>query len=170
MGALDDAIREHLELKRRQGVSEEELKRKEDEAFGRAGAAWQASAPAAPTTEAAPPEAQPPEPEEEVEPAPDEDFEPVPEGPTAAQPPIGPLDEIEISEERSLAETEIEPDEVLPEEALELDRENGEVTDEALEDAPDFLEETPDFLDEEASEQDQLWFERKPPKDFDFDS
>jgi CapZ-interacting protein len=32
----------------------------------------------------------------------------------------------------------------------------------------DVLEETPDFL-EEAPEDDQLWFEQKPPKDFDFD-
>ncbi|HEX8959904.1 MAG TPA: hypothetical protein VF770_08780 [Solirubrobacterales bacterium] len=32
----------------------------------------------------------------------------------------------------------------------------------------DLLEETPDFL-EEAPEDDQLWFEQKPPKDFDFD-
>jgi hypothetical protein len=34
--------------------------------------------------------------------------------------------------------------------------------------AEDVLEETPDFL-EEAPEDDQLWFEQKPPKDFDFD-
>jgi hypothetical protein len=32
----------------------------------------------------------------------------------------------------------------------------------------DVLDETPDFL-EEAPEDDQLWFEQKPPKDFDFD-
>jgi len=32
----------------------------------------------------------------------------------------------------------------------------------------DLLEETPDFL-EEAPEDDRLWFEQKPPKDFDFD-
>jgi hypothetical protein len=32
----------------------------------------------------------------------------------------------------------------------------------------DVLGETPDFL-EEAPEDDQLWFEQKPPKDFDFD-
>jgi hypothetical protein len=32
----------------------------------------------------------------------------------------------------------------------------------------DVLEETPDFL-EEAPEDDRLWFEQKPPKDFDFD-
>ena len=35
-------------------------------------------------------------------------------------------------------------------------------------DDEDVLEETPDFL-EEAPEDDQLWFEQKPPKDFDFD-
>ena len=34
MGILDDAIRQHLELKRRQGAEEEELQRLEDEAFG----------------------------------------------------------------------------------------------------------------------------------------
>jgi hypothetical protein len=44
---------------------------------------------------------------------------------------------------------------------------------EAAESAPsradeDVLEETPDFL-EEKPEDDQLWFEQKPPKDFDFD-
>jgi len=32
----------------------------------------------------------------------------------------------------------------------------------------DVLEDTPDFL-EEAPDDDQLWFEQKPPKDFDFD-
>lgn len=34
MGILDEAIREHLALKRRQGLSDDELKRLEDEAFG----------------------------------------------------------------------------------------------------------------------------------------
>ena len=34
MGIFDDAIREHLELKRHSGVDEEELKELEDEAFG----------------------------------------------------------------------------------------------------------------------------------------
>jgi hypothetical protein len=39
---------------------------------------------------------------------------------------------------------------------------------EAVREEEDVLEETPDFL-EEAPEDDQLWFEQKPPKDFDFD-
>src|SRR4051812_7322182 len=34
MGALDDAIREHLELKRRHGASEEEISQAEAEALG----------------------------------------------------------------------------------------------------------------------------------------
>ena len=32
----------------------------------------------------------------------------------------------------------------------------------------DILEETPDFL-EETPEHDRLWFEQRPPRDFDFD-
>jgi hypothetical protein len=50
--------------------------------------------------------------------------------------------------------------------------EEPEVADEPEAAAPraddDVLEETPDFL-EETPEDDQLWFEQKPPKDFDFD-
>src|SRR3954454_2386767 len=34
MGVLDDAIREPLDLRRRQGVAEEELRRQEEEALG----------------------------------------------------------------------------------------------------------------------------------------
>src|SRR6188474_3385198 len=36
MGILDDAIKEHLELKRQHGAGESELKQLEDEAFGAA--------------------------------------------------------------------------------------------------------------------------------------
>ena len=36
MGVLDDAIREHLELKRKHGAAEEELERQEEEALGSA--------------------------------------------------------------------------------------------------------------------------------------
>ena len=60
MGVLDDAIREHLELKRRHGAAEEEIARKEAEALGpaRRGPAPEADAadapPAAEDREAAP--------------------------------------------------------------------------------------------------------------------
>jgi hypothetical protein len=66
------------------------------------------------------------------------------------------------SEEEQPA-TEPESDEFEPEaDSEEADRPAGRPADE------DVLEETPDFL-EEAPEDDQLWFEQKPPKDFDFD-
>jgi hypothetical protein len=37
----------------------------------------------------------------------------------------------------------------------------GEKTDDMLEETPEFLQDTPDH--------DRLWFEQRPPKDFDFD-
>lgn len=61
--------------------------------------------------------------------------------------------------------------EIADEPEAELDEE-PEADDEPEAAAPrgddDVLEETPDFL-EETPEDDQLWFEQKPPKDFDFD-
>jgi hypothetical protein len=53
------------------------------------------------------------------------------------------------------------------------DDEGPESDEPSVADAPrerdeDVLEETPDFL-EETPEDDELWFEQKPPKDFDFD-
>jgi len=53
----------------------------------------------------------------------------------------------------------------------EPDQESGAEPDEepaVTDDREDLLEETPDFL-EEAPEDDRLWFEQRPPKDFDFD-
>jgi hypothetical protein len=64
-----------------------------------------------------------------------------------------------------------------PESADEAELEEDEDVEPEPEDAPaaeaprhddDVLEETPDFL-EETPEDDELWFEQKPPKDFDFD-
>jgi hypothetical protein len=63
-------------------------------------------------------------------------------------------------------------DEPEPEAAEEPVPESDEEPEAAEAEAPrrddDVLEETPDFL-EETPEDDQLWFEQKPPKDFDFD-
>ena len=39
---------------------------------------------------------------------------------------------------------------------------------EGADEGDDVLEETPDFL-QETPEHDRLWFEQKPPRDFDFD-
>ena len=94
MGLLDDAIREHLELKRRRGADAEEVTRQEQEALGAPQRAeFAGAAPAA-----------------------------------AAEP-----------------------------------GSNGDG------DGDDVLEETPDFL-QETPEHDRLWFEQKPPRDFDFDN
>jgi hypothetical protein len=66
------------------------------------------------------------------------------------------------------------PSEPEPAEPAEPDPEPAEPEDRPAAEEPaagpdeDVLEETPDFL-EEAPEDDQLWFEQKPPKDFDFD-
>jgi hypothetical protein len=168
VGTLDDAIREHLELKRKQGASEEELERQESEALGRQSAP--APEPAAPPPE--PPPAPPaPASEKPAPPEPQADAEPEilqePDLP-AADPETGrngagadlfdqdlidrssaPADEPVVRRARPAAEpqSEAEPADEEPE---------------------DFLEDTPDFL-EETPEHDRLWFEQKPPKDFDFD-
>jgi hypothetical protein len=139
MGDFDDAIREHLELKRQHGASEEEVTIKEREAKksgalpSEPGEALAEPGPAAPagTTEVETSE------EPSVSPA-----EPPPLVSPAEPPPAD----------------EPEPDEVLPEEALEVPEDERE----------DVLEETPELL-EDLPEQDRLWFEQRPPKDFDFD-
>jgi hypothetical protein len=78
------------------------------------------------------------------------------------------FDEQRLSDELDQAleaPEELEPEEegLKPEEDREPEKEPAsQGRDE------DLLEETPDFL-EEAPEDDRLWFEQKPPKDFDFD-
>jgi hypothetical protein len=146
MGLLDDAIREHLELKRKHGADPEDLARQEQEALG-----------APPRNEFAQPETAEPEPE--------------PEAQAEAAPVEAPADELPedepgIQEEPPAAEApgyeedpwlDEERDEVPAEEALQ--QPTGE---------EDVLEETPEFL-QETPEHDRLWFEQKPPKDFDWD-
>src|SRR5215204_1097885 len=73
MGLLDDAIREHLELKRRRGANPDEVARQEDEALGdpRSGEFVQPDAvPDEPAAVVAPPAAVAPEPEPQPEPQP----------------------------------------------------------------------------------------------------
>jgi hypothetical protein len=139
MGLLDDAIREHLELKRKHGADPEDLARQEREALG------------------------PGQRNEFAQPPPQEEIE-------AAQPEPPPVDELPEGE------PEPEPPPAGQEEDPWLDEEPDEVpADEALEQQPpppadpeDVLEETPDFL-QETPEHDRLWFEQKPPRDFDWD-
>src|SRR4051794_14809156 len=145
MGLLDDAIREHLELKRRRGADAEEVTRQEQEALGapqRAEFAAATPAAAAPDAlEDAPVEdTRPPDREPERPPDPERERDtPLAQGRGEYTPP--PLEEAE-----ELKEPPAPP-------------QDGE---------EDVLEETPDFL-QETPEHDRLWFEQKPPRDFDLD-
>ena len=221
MGILDDAIREHLELKRRHGVAEEEVQRQEEEALGPArrevaqqheetelapgqpataqaaenGGSAEEQAPTAaedetalfdmevPAGDAAP----------SAEPAP---VEPAPVEPPPVEPPpveAAVADDEALVEEEPAGEPAHEPDphhalgETQPHgfEAIEGEDEEAEPYDRDPDDEEmvaaeddsenedededqDVLEDTPDFL-HETPEHDRLWFEQKPPRDFDFD-
>jgi hypothetical protein len=186
MGLLDDAIREHLDLKRRRGADPLEVERDEREALG--------------------PVRRAPE-------APDEPRDDEPEGDRSAQsfaydqeqdeeswshedsvdhePETAALhhDDLEPDDDEELGPDvpEFEPragsvpdtdDEREPrshhsgEETIEYDVDDA-VGSEHHDDEPrsgddDVLEETPEFL-QDTPDHDRLWFEQRPPKDFDFD-
>jgi hypothetical protein len=145
MGLLDDAIREHLELKRRRGADAEEVTRQEQEALGAPlRAEFAAAAPAAAAEPAAVEDAPAPEPEAEPEPV----SEPEPEP------------ERDIPLDQATVEYTPPPLEE-PEELEEPPAPPQEGEEDVLEETPDFLQETP--------EHDRLWFEQKPPRDFDLD-
>jgi hypothetical protein len=165
MGLLDDAIREHLELKRQHGADPDDVARQEREAFGPGQRNEFAQIggetdPVAPAGE--PPDAEPPTtvlPQDVAAPEPEDalpaDEPGIPEEPTAEHPAAAPG----YDEDPWLDD---EPDEVPADEALEA-RRGGAPTGEE-----DVLEETPEFL-QETPEHDRLWFEQKPPRDFDWD-
>ena len=138
MGLLDDAIREHLELKRKHGANPEDVARQEQEALG-PGMRNEFAQTDEPEPVAEAPVAEP-EPPLQDEP---------PEAPAA--PPAGQEEDPWLDDDR---------DEVPAEEALQPPQPRGEDED-VLEETPDFLQETP--------EHDRLWFEQKPPRDFDWD-
>jgi hypothetical protein len=159
MGMLDDAIRQHLELKKRSGATEDEVKRLESEAFGAGRREPAISAPVDPPAvdELPPPPTSPPAAEAPAPPPPPAPgatamgdwLEDEPEMPTVVQP--QPTSEFTAREAQD-AQGAPPTDYVAP------DEEEGE----------DLLEETPEFL-QETPEHDRLWFEQKPPRDFDFD-
>jgi hypothetical protein len=172
MGLLDDAIREHLELKRKHGADPEDVARQENEALGQGGPRAEFAQPAAEPEPQAPPE---PAAEEET-PAPEfhvPEYEPV-----APEPEPEPVDELpqgepgitEIPTEDHPAAApgydedpwlDDEPDEVPADESLEKPKPEAAGEEDVLEETPEFLQETP--------EHDRLWFEQKPPRDFDWD-
>jgi hypothetical protein len=180
MGLLDEAIREHLELQRKRGGDPTDLARQEQEALGpavreadeAAPAAEQAVADPAPAPEA-PPTLEPAVPDPEGPPAhhpgPDDALQPDPEAPpppaepeAAAPTPPEPEPEPEPAPSTSQETAVFDVDDVFAEEDAAREEDEKPPADE------DVLEETPEFL-QETPEHDRLWFEQKPPKDFDFD-
>ncbi len=187
MGMLDDAIREHLDLKRRQGADPAEIAKLETDALGGGKASVDEPAPdgegegTADTPEIEADEelvvAEVDQPTEEVA----IELDPHESQPTAQftaeeveaameKPEPAPVPEPEPA---PMAEPEPEPepepelfDADVPAQQTEAPAEEPTETP-ATEAALDELEETPDFL-EETPEHDRLWFERKPPRDFDF--
>lgn len=197
MGLLDDAIREHLDLKRRRGADPNELEREEREALGPVRRAPHEAFDAPVTDEPAEavaygdaepagtwpgPQDEPPMIDERAEfveveeieeweapergpvqgaipvepdtaapapPAPPSAAEAPPAPPYRAEPP--PLEERDYLEQETV-EHEVES---------EYDEEPEQKEDDMLEETPEFLQDTPDH--------DRLWFEQRPPRDFDLD-
>ena len=158
MGSLDDAIREHLELKRRLGASDDEIKEKEAEAFGKG------NRPAPPEPEAA---------ERRADAAEEPFIDDEPRRRRAgrerpAQRPLTGSRPTSPSTQRTSTADEIfEPDEVpagrVADGARRARRARPARTSRAEPPEEDVLEETPEFL-EETPEQDRLWFEQRPPR------
>lgn len=86
---------------------------------------------------------------------------------TESEPEPGAEAETDADAEAESASESAEVEGVAPQVEPEADTDNHETVRPEHQDE-DVLEETPDFL-EETPEDDQLWFEQKPPKDFDFD-
>jgi hypothetical protein len=182
MGLLDEAIKDHLELKRRHGADPSEVARLEHEALGPARREPVAEAPVAdesvaddqlaeePVAEATPTPAAPESPvdddyadevtaDERLE-APARPLAPAPEDveqPTAQYS----LEELEEAvEDEEAVEPEPQPERRQEPHADVVPADEEPDSDDVLEETPEFLQETP--------EHDRLWFEQKPPRDFDF--
>jgi hypothetical protein len=206
MGLLDDAIREHLELKRRRGADPAEIERAERDALGPARREPEPFEPA----------------EDQYETAHEGFADPVPwegDGPQVVGPeqpdteahwhegehgPSADASHFETGEEeghvyRELEETAAgaepadqrepvfgpaeyqhdppppsgtelpveEPRDATVEYSVDDRLEAGEVPPHQVEAEEDVLEETPDFL-QDTPDHDRLWFEQRPPRDFDF--
>ena len=200
MGLLDDAIREHLDLKRRRGADPAEVERAEREALGPVRRAPEGAAGAQdadhlgesayaehePVYEHEPAheqgtayEHEPPADdagwshEDELPPPPVEhgapggDYEPEPTAPAPE-----PFDHAERGYEPPPEREPAAPPQHPADdhETAEYDVEGalGGETQPAAPAADDVLEETPEFL-QDTPDHDRLWFEQRPPKDFDFD-
>ncbi|MBV9820358.1 MAG: hypothetical protein JOZ07_18670 [Solirubrobacterales bacterium] len=172
MGLLDDAIREHLDLKRRHGADPAEVERAEREALGpvkrnreaptaddvdeldEVGDVHEEAGHASFAYDQAADDPWTYEHESDLDDAGFDEAEFPARGgrsriddDTLARPPLS---------DRTAAGSETGEHDV--EEAMAAHEESEDM----LEETPEFLQDTPDH--------DRLWFEQRPPKDFDFDS
>ena len=176
MGLLDDAIREHLELKRRHGADPDEVSRQEREALGApvrgefAKPAGEAGGDAPVGPQEAPEPLEPEGQSTEVADVPEIDEPPEmpgePPEPEAAAPEPGTEEDPWLVEDLADPEPEPEPDPEPP--AHEPERPAARAAGVEAPEGEDVLEETPEFL-QETPEHDRLWFEQKPPRGFDWD-
>jgi hypothetical protein len=162
MGILDEAIREHLELKRKHGAADPELQKLEDEAFGppaRPGEAAIAEAPPGPdeaataiVSEPAAPPAEAAEPLPEPAPPPQEAAEPAADLEEAAAEPVEPaVEEQPAGEHRAVTPGTADEETVAAETEEHPPPEPPEVPEEAgVADAPTELY---DFGGEPAAEE-----------------
>jgi hypothetical protein len=172
MGLLDDAIREHMELKRLRGADPGALAREEKDVLGRV-----------PRRDDPPEDAGEPIAAGESEdhhddfeqPAPTADGEPTFESDVSAEPSLPARGEDFANVGQETAEIDMRT--VLDEHHAGGDAQDASqadppptagALDEDGEPVEDVLEETPDFL-RDTPEQERLWFEQQPPRDFDFD-
>jgi hypothetical protein len=182
MGLLDEAIKEHLELKRRRGADPTDIEREEREALGPVRRIAE-EGPGGEDTERESEEAH-----DEGESAPpthdvfddqpgiedhgfgdeeglEEDTAPhsvVPRSdPVESEEPAGESGAVSLGYEKPVSPAYEDDD---GPETAEYDVEAGHHEGED----DDMLEETPEFL-QDAPEHDRLWFEQRPPRDFDFD-
>jgi hypothetical protein len=192
MGLLDDAIKEHLELKRRHGADPGEVARLEHEALGPARrdpapAAVEEPVSAAPVADddlfiddgerdeviaeerlEAPVHHLEPEPVPEPEPEPVAHEAPAPEPPAEAEVEVEqPTRQFSLEEVEAATTSPPAPAEPAPPAEAEAPPAEDVVPADDEPDGEDVLEETPEFL-QETPEHDRLWFEQKPPRDFDF--
>jgi hypothetical protein len=192
MGLLDDAIREHLELKRRRGADPGEVAREQREALDpvpREDRGAEDDGDAGVGTAAPELDAEAHDADEAVAPV---SSEPPADGAASASGDTldanlantGETAELDmrsvLGEEEGGGEEEVLVEEDSLEWEVPADAAREHATPEAAdpataappleedEPADDVLEETPDFL-RETPEQERLWFEQRPPRDFDFD-
>jgi len=163
MGYLDEAIRDHLALQRRRGVAKEELERAEAEALGPVAASDLAESVSERSTEDLDAEL-----ESAPEAAPTRDgAQSAPSDGSASPNRDQPTEAYDLADLDELLEGEAEAAPAQPEPMLDEPRRTSTDAPTEPDDEADPLEETPDFL-QETPEHDRLWFEQKPPKDFDF--